>query len=1055
MLATALAVPVLFVLAQVSGAPLDSDSARAAIQRLLARAAAADASAVRSALDSAGRLAEAIRLAGGDAFPSKTVARFAGWTSIQRHGKVRADSLRLAGNQAFAQEGPLAAIELWRRSVVEADAVGDSAGVAAGWGNLGSGWLAASNTDSARLYLDRSRKLALAIGDYRTTGNALASLADVAKSRGHLDDAQRLYRQAGDYRVRVGDTRGRAADLNNLGLIAEALGHLDSAASLYEKALALNQGAARDGAVATNLVNLGNLAALRGAYDEAAKKYERAIRIRSARDERPEQATVLYDLGLLEVRRGDYLAAQRHLRESFELYEEAGVPDGAVAALIALSNVCLHVGQVGEAVQQLRSAERLASGDGVEPVTRAELTLVGAELGLALSNLSDAGKRFDEAGRSYREIGDLGGQAAAAEGKAALLLRQGREAEARPYLVRALELRTDQGDLRAAARARLLLGHAELQAGAMQAARGDFDSAQTTFRRLGDDVGDAAATEGIGRLELRAGNPAGARHLFSMGLGKLRTSRSPALSWTLRSGLAEALQLLGDPESAARVLRSAIDEIEHARGLITVQQWREGYLADKWSVYGQLVRLEHRAGHSAAAFEVSERMRARQMLDQLSRGRIEAPSLEPEILATEQDLRHRITELVLAGENGPLQPNLHREATLTAGERASRERELAQAQRGYAQLLDHINETSPAYAGLVGGATTSFEEVSHRLGDADAILNYLVLDSLTIVFALTAHDIRSIEIPVNRETLAGLVDFTRDQVAQSGTDGSRQSWRPPLKRLYRALIEPVERAGVLQDKHRLLIVPHAELHYLPFAALLSDGPRETYLIERFELAYAPSVSSWVRLRGRTAGLPIRTALAVAPHPAMLPGTRSEVFEIGQRYGAGTLTLLGVEATEERFRQAVVDKDVVHLATYGVLNKRNPLFSYVQLQPDDSSDGRLEVHEAYGLGLRARVLILSACETGVSAGALSEVPAGDDWVGLVQAFLQAGAESVVATLWAIDDRATARLMGAFYANLIPTGSSSIALAQAQRTVLAAPETRAPFFWAGFTLSGIGS
>ena len=1033
----------------------DPDSARARIQRLLARAATGDASRAAGALDSAGRLAEALRREWGDAFPSKVVERFTAWSLPRRRGKVRADSLRLAGNQVFAREGPLAAIEVWRRSVAESEAVEDSAGVAAGWGNLGSGWLAASNPDSASAYLRKARRLALAIEDHRTTGNALASLANVAKALGHLQEARTLYRQAGEYRARVGDTRGRAADLNNLGLIAEALGELDSAAGLYREALTMNQTAARNGPAAANLVNLGNLASLRGAYREAVERYEAAVRIRRARRERPEQATALYDLGLLEVRRGDYPAAQRHLRESLELYEETGMADGAVAARIALSNVCMAMGQVQEAVQELRSAEQLASGDGVGPDTRAELALVAAEMGLALSNLPEAGRRFDDADLLYGELGDAAGQAAAAEGHAALLLRQERPVKARPLLVRAIALRTRQGDLRAVARAHLLMGHVELRAGAAQAARLAFDSALMAFRGLGDEMGEAAAAEGLGRLELRAGNAASAKRRFTAGLENLGTLRSPAMSWTLRSGLAEALQLLGDSESAATVLRSAIDEIEHVRGLIPVQQWREGYLADKWSVYGQLVRLEHRAGHAASAFEISERMRARQLLDQLSRGRIEPPSLQPEIVATEQDLRHRIAELVLAETNEATPPDRHREATLRTDERATRDRELARAQRAYAQVLDRIREASPAYAGLVGGATTSFAEARQRLGHGDAILNYLVLDSVTVIFALTADSILSIEVPLTREAVAGLVDFTRNQIAQPSPNGGREPWRPPLRRLYRALIEPVERAGVLKGKHRLLIVPHAELHYLPFAALLSDGPRETYLIERFEVAHAPSVSSWVRLGHRAPQAPARTALAVAPHPASLPGTRSEVLEIGHRYGAGALTLLGDDATEARFLQAVPNQDVVHLATYGVLNKRNPLFSYVQLRPDDSSDGRLEVHEAYGLRLQAKVLILSACETGVGAGALAEVPSGDDWVGLVEAFLQAGARNVVATLWSVDDRATARVMEAFYTNLIPAGSSSIALAQAQRIVLAAPQTRAPFYWAGFTLSGMGS
>lgn len=1074
MVAPGLGAQILLLLAQASGAgalsnlpsgppqgPVasestrDPDSARTRIQRLLASAATSDASRAAGALDSAGRLAEALRREWGDAFPSKVVERFTAWSLPRRQGKVRADSLRLAGNEAFAREGPLAAIGVWRRSVAEAEAAGDSAGIAAGWGNLGSGWLAASNTDSAGVYLRKSRRLALAIEDYRTTGNAMASLANVARSLGRLQEAHTLYRQASEYRARVGDTRGRAADLNNLGLIAEALGELDSAAARYREALSLNQDAARDGPAAANLVNLGNLASVRGAYREAAQSYQAAIRIRRARNERPEQATALYDLGLLEVRRGDFPAAQRDLRESLELYQASGLADGAVAARIALSNVCMAMGQVHEAVQELRSAEQLASGDGVEPGTRAELALVAAEMGLALSNLPEAGRRFSDAARLYGELGDVPGQAAAAEGHGALLLSQARPVEARAHLARAIALRTRHGDLRAVARSRLLLGRAELGVGAGQAARRALDSALTAFRSLDDALGEAAAAEGLGRLELRAGNTTRARRYFAAGLDNLGTLRFPALSWTLRAGLADALQLLGDSDSAASVLRYAIDEIEHVRGLIPVQQWREGYLADKWSVYGQLVRLEHRAGRAASAFAVSERMRARQLLDQLSRGRIRPPSLHPEIVATEQDLRHRIAELVLAEANDAVRPDRHREATRRTDARATRDQELARAQRAYAEVLDRIREASPQYAGLLGGATTSFAEVRQRLGQGDAILNYLVLDSVTVVFALTSDSILSIEVPLTREAVAGLVDFTRNQIAQPSTDATRQLWRPPLRRLYRALIEPVERAGMLRGKHRLLIVPHAELHYLPFAALLSDGPRETYLIERFEVAHAPSVSSWVRLGRRSPQAPARAVLAVAPHPASLPGTRSEVLAMGRRYGADARTLIGDDATEGRFLRAVQNQDIVHLATYGVLNKRNPLFSYVQLRPDGSSDGRLEVHEAYGLRLRAKVLILSACETGVRAGAMAEVPAGDDWVGLVEAFLQAGAENVVATLWEVDDRATAKVMEAFYANLAPTGSTSIALAQAQRIVLAVPQTRGPFYWAGFTLSGVGS
>ena len=142
------------------------------------------------------------------------------------------------------------------------------------------------------------------------------------------------------------------------------------------------------------------------------------------------------------------------------------------------------------------------------------------------------------------------------------------------------------------------------------------------------------------------------RH-FAAGLQRLGTVRSRVLSWSLRSGLAGALHRRGERDRAAKILRTVIDELERVRGLMPLEEWRAGYLADKWSVYGQLVKVEHERGQHESAFDVSERMRARQMLDQVSRGRIEVPELPPDLASEEQDLRRRLTELAREGETRP------------------------------------------------------------------------------------------------------------------------------------------------------------------------------------------------------------------------------------------------------------------------------------------------------------------------------------------------------------------------------------------------------------------
>src|SRR5256886_14408353 len=198
--------------------------------------------------------------------------------------------------------------------------------------------------------------------------------------------------------------------------------------------------------------------------------------------------------------------------------------------------------------------------------------------------------------------------------------------------------------------------------------------------------------------------------------------------------------------------------------------------------------------------------------------------------------------------------------------------------------------------------------------------------------------------------------------------------------------------------------------------------------------------------------PYTTLFRSAPRTDALPASRREVAAIARLAGSDSRVLTGGAATEDAFRREAPTRRILHLATYGVLNKHNPLFSYVDLAPGGGHDGRLEVHEVFGLRLQADLVVLSACQTGLGSGALADVPTGDDWVGLTRAFLHAGAARVVATLWPVEDQATAALMERFYEGLAAGADPARALALAQRALLAAPATAHPFTWAGFEVAG---
>ena len=145
--------------------------------------------------------------------------------------------------------------------------------------------------------------------------------------------------------------------------------------------------------------------------------------------------------------------------------------------------------------------------------------------------------------------------------------------------------------------------------------------------------------------------------------------------------------------------------------------------------------------------------------------------------------------------------------------------------------------------------------------------------------------------------------------------------------------------------------------------------------------------------------------------------------------------------------------MLHLATHGYFNRVNPMFSGVLLEPSGSDDGTLRVYEILDLRLHARLVTLSACETALGSGFFSDLPPGDEFVGLTRAFLGAGGNSVMATLWQINDSSTVRFMRDFYGQA-GTENPEAALARAQRDMIAGSEYRHPYYWAPFVISGVG-
>jgi CHAT domain-containing protein len=280
-----------------------------------------------------------------------------------------------------------------------------------------------------------------------------------------------------------------------------------------------------------------------------------------------------------------------------------------------------------------------------------------------------------------------------------------------------------------------------------------------------------------------------------------------------------------------------------------------------------------------------------------------------------------------------------------------------------------------------------------------------------------------------------------------------------------------------------LIVPDKSLAYLPFETLVAAKPSgasgSQYLIERFAIDYAPSASALAEVVGIQAPKQSQAFVAFADpiyeadsqdkasssagktnHLAErgldlrpLPYTRTEANSIGALFPpTERKVFLGADASEQNVKSApLVDYRYIHFATHGVVDEDMPSRSGVVLSlvGNDKEDGVLQMPEIMRLKLNADLVTLSACRTG-----LGEIVGGEGVLGLTRAFMYAGARSVVASLWNVNDTATAALMKSFYTNLKNGQPKDEALRQAKLSLIRGKQMtwRHPYYWAPFVLAG---
>jgi CHAT domain-containing protein len=496
---------------------------------------------------------------------------------------------------------------------------------------------------------------------------------------------------------------------------------------------------------------------------------------------------------------------------------------------------------------------------------------------------------------------------------------------------------------------------------------------------------------------------------------------------------AEIMARLGNTKAANDLYEKSADLLDAFLSKVPTPTVERQLLSDLSAVYaGYFVSLSDQ-GRVADAFRVIERARGRVEAQALSHHEI-IPPHEP------NQAEQQLTKLNLQ---------------LLNTDDFSARGHILDAIYSTEQQLNTVSQAIDAPP-----VPVSLVELQDNLRVSELIVEYVLDDPHSYALVVTGHSVHRYTLP-SKNVLEQEASQYRSELIQQKTDV------PLAQRLFDQLLGGIPE---LKEKHALIVVPDGKLHLLPFAALVNDGQ---YILMSHAVTVAPSgtvldilkhrsdqvvrddfpyvgVAAWISKAPQTGLIAgIRRAVSGPERRELvpLPESRHEVETIAADLPKPRTILLGSRATETNFKQLPLNQyNVIHLALHGYADPEFPDRSALVFAPEEpaTNDGLLQVREIRNLRLNANLITLSACDTGVG-------PVGEEGVeNIVNAFIEAGAQSVVSTLWALEDHATAHLMTVFYEHLGRHEQKAEALRQAQLEMLnsGAP----PYYWAGFELDG---
>lgn len=966
--------------------------------------------------------------------------------------------------------------------------------------------VAASGRDAGRYTLNVEGPRVAGKEDEARTEAVRSTWTGMVEPRGSVEEQIRSLENALPLWQGLQENRKAAEVLSVLGLQRVSLRQYDLALADFQQAAALwAQLPGRTAKVyhALSLTNAGRCLKSMERGEEARQEYEQALKLAREAGDPDLEAQNLDTLGLLKAESGELREGLALKLQALELTRQIGDRKHEAVILNNLADVYDHLGEPQTALQLYKQAYEIARS-----TSNPNLVTYLNNLGDMYSSLGDWEKAFD----SFQRCVELSRSSDDPVLRAKLLINlavayrrhRGDLKQAQDLLEQSLALEGEDREVQTFARVNLAL----LKLDSKSPLEG------VKYAREAVALADSFELETLSRYILgraleRSGDLASAQAELDKALALARKRGDGSMEAEIKLALARTDRARGELASALAKIDDAIEQIESRRSRVVNPELRTSFLASRQNFYEvkiDILMALHAArsteGFAADALQASERARARGLLEILNESGADVRSgADPALLKREREAREELNARDWYRQNLP--PGERQDPRKVA----EAERRLEEAVDRYQQVQVELRGGSPRYVALTQPQPLNVAAIQSQVlaGDEALLLEYALGSKRSFLWAVGKDSLVSFELPGRErieETALRYYDFlTARNRSVKGEDTPARKKRikeadAQIEKVGRELsgliLRPVEK--LLGNQNRpLLIVADGALQYIPFAALPTPSTGAP-LATRHVVVNLPSASVLAVMRREIEGrAPAPRALAVFADPVFQRDDErlshgldkagrlllSQKTASGRREGIDPSTLRRLRFSRKEAetiasllpqdqvfkavdfaasRDAVLNAKLdsfrnVHFATHGILDSRHPelsglVFSLYDEHGNPRKDGVLRLNDVYNLRLDADLVVLSACRT-----ALGKEIRGEGLVGLTRGFMYAGASRVLASLWSVEDRATAELMGNFYRGMLREKlTPAEALRKAQLEMARKPNYKSPYFWAGFSLQG---